>query len=52
LDIHRDVIPELGEDVKTGRYDVCLKGPEGNDDKLGVCGGSQCPKPKSPGKES
>jgi hypothetical protein len=53
LDIHIDVIPELGADVATGRYDVCLKGPEGNDDKLGICGGSQCPKPKSvPGKKS
>ncbi|MEK6337410.1 MAG: DUF4157 domain-containing protein [Acidobacteriota bacterium] len=47
LDIHRDVIPELGEDVATGRYDVCLKGPEGNDDKLSTCGGSKCPTPKS-----
>jgi hypothetical protein len=47
LDIHIDVIPELGADVATGRYDVCLKGPEGNDDKLVTCGGSKCPKPKS-----
>jgi hypothetical protein len=46
LDIHRDLIPDLGADVATGRYDVCLKGPEGHDDKLSTCGGSKCPTPK------
>ncbi len=47
LDIQRDVIKQLGEDVDKGRYDVCLKGPEIHDDRLVLCGGSKCPTPKS-----
>ncbi|MCE8427120.1 MAG: hypothetical protein J5U19_01845 [Candidatus Methanoperedens sp.] len=47
LDIHIDVIKQLGEDVDAGRYDVCLKGPDIHDDRLVPCGGSSCPTPKS-----
>lgn len=47
LDINRDVIIQLGENVDKGRYNVCLKGPEIHDDRLVVCGGSKCPAPKS-----
>ncbi len=46
LDINQGVITELGLDVKTGRYDVCLKGPTGHDDRLVISGGSACQKPK------
>jgi hypothetical protein len=46
LDINQDVITELGLDVATGRYDVCLKGPTGHDDRIVVSGGSACQKPK------
>lgn len=48
LDINQDVITELGLDVETGRYDVCLKGPTGHDDRLVVSGGSACQKPSKP----
>ena len=47
LDIHIDVIKQLGEAVETGRYNVCLKGPEVHDDRIVPCGGSKCPTPKS-----
>ncbi len=52
LDIYIDLIPALGADVTTGRYDVCLKGPETNDDQVGVCGGSKCPALKSTPKKA
>jgi hypothetical protein len=46
LDINQDVITDLGLNVETGRYDVCLKGPIGHDDRLVITGGSACQKPK------
>jgi Domain of unknown function (DUF4157) len=52
LDINQGVIEDLGLDVKTGRYDVCLKGPIGHDDRLVVTGGSACHKPKEPPKKT
>jgi hypothetical protein len=46
LDINQEVIKDLGLDVATGRYDICLKGPMGRDERLVISGGSACQKPK------
>ncbi|MCA1705772.1 MAG: hypothetical protein LC808_21915, partial [Actinobacteria bacterium] len=46
LDINQGVIEDLGLPVKRGRYNVCLKGPIGHDDRLVIAGGSACQKPK------
>lgn len=42
LDIHRDVIPQLGLDVDTGRYTVCLQHTEANDARVTRSGPAKC----------
>jgi len=42
LDIHDTVIPKLGLDIDTGRYTVCLKKTDRNDDRVIRAGTSKC----------
>ncbi len=45
LDIHKDVIPQLGLSVETGKYTVCLKHTDSHDDRVIVGGDSKCVPP-------
>jgi hypothetical protein len=42
LDIHQDVIPQLGLNLQTGRYTVCLRDTGEHDDRVIRAGTSKC----------
>jgi hypothetical protein len=42
LDIHRDVIPQLGLSEEQGRYTVCLKRTNRREDRIVRCGSARC----------